>query len=437
MKFHVFVALVVVLVFVSFAAAQTLQGTVTNGTTGKPAAGAEVTLLSLANGMSEAGHTKTDAAGKFTLSVPPDGGMPHLVRVSHQNVNYFKMAPPGTGSVEVEVYDASAKVDAITSAVQIMRLQSDGATLQVSELYAVRNASQPPRTLLSNSTFSIALPAGSQIDEAAAASPNGQPISTMPSPVAGKAGQYSFDFPLRPGETQFQIAYHLPYNGKATIKPILLRDVQHFVAFLPKTMQFQAVGSASFVPMPEEGGNTVEVVTNAKAGENVAFAVSGTGILADDNAPDSQPQQAGGSSSGNITGSGPGGGLGRPIDTPDPLSRYRWPLLGAFAAVMVAGGFYVVNRHAPGAGENGVISVAPSAAAGSKASVPVADTTPAPGAAKDASHSAMMLETMKEELFQLELDRQQGRISEAEYEKAKAALDLTIKRSLTRGTTSS
>jgi hypothetical protein len=37
---------------------------------------------------------------------------------------------------------------------------------------------------------------------------------------------------------------------------------------------------------------------------------------------------------------------------------------------------------------------------------------------------------MKEELFQLELDRQQGRIASEEYERAKAALDETIRRAV-------
>jgi len=41
-----------------------------------------------------------------------------------------------------------------------------------------------------------------------------------------------------------------------------------------------------------------------------------------------------------------------------------------------------------------------------------------------------LLEVMKEELFQLELDRQQGRIASDEYERAKAALDETIRRAV-------
>jgi hypothetical protein len=50
--------------------------------------------------------------------------------------------------------------------------------------------------------------------------------------------------------------------------------------------------------------------------------------------------------------------------------------------------------------------------------------------------SALLLEAMKEELFQLEIDRQQGKISEEEYGKAKGALDETIKRALARGKSS-
>ena len=45
--------------------------------------------------------------------------------------------------------------------------------------------------------------------------------------------------------------------------------------------------------------------------------------------------------------------------------------------------------------------------------------------------NAMLLEAMKEELFQLELDRQRGKVSADEYATAKAALDQTIKRALT------
>ena len=52
---------------------------------------------------------------------------------------------------------------------------------------------------------------------------------------------------------------------------------------------------------------------------------------------------------------------------------------------------------------------------------------------KPADRSALLLEALKEEIFQLEVEHKQGRISLQEYEKAKAALDQTLERALKRG----
>src|SRR6202044_3772865 len=99
--------------FSSFASAESLTGVVTNKTTNKPAAGDDVVLIRLQQGMQEASRTKTDAKGRFTLDVP-DNGL-HLVRVTHDKATYFRPAPPGTQSVEVEVYNAAAKVKGVSS----------------------------------------------------------------------------------------------------------------------------------------------------------------------------------------------------------------------------------------------------------------------------------------------------------------------------------
>jgi hypothetical protein len=112
----------------------------------------------------------------------------------------------------------------------------------------------------------------------------------------------------------------------------------------------------------------------------------------------------------------PGGGLGTPIDAPDPLFRYRIPILGVFAVVLVMGGAYIVSRS----------NRAQPAVAGKAPAIDVPVAAPR-------DRQGLLLEAMKEELFQLELDRQQGKVSAEEYATAKAALDETIKRALTRG----
>ena len=65
-----------------------------------------------------------------------------------------------------------------------------------------------------------------------------------------------------------------------------------------------------------------------------------------------------------------------------------------------------------------------------------ADFADIQGAAPVRDRNAVLLEAMKEELFQLEIDRQQGKISAEEYAKAKSALDETIRRALARSKSS-
>jgi hypothetical protein len=117
----------------------------------------------------------------------------------------------------------------------------------------------------------------------------------------------------------------------------------------------------------------------------------------------------------------PGGGLGPPIDAPDPLEKYRWYILGGFGIVLAAGAIYIASRSKSAM----VPDFGPSDA--ELAELPRA---PKP---KPADRSALLLEALKEEIFQLEVEHKQGRISQQEYEKAKAALDQTLERAVKRG----
>ena len=161
----------------SSAFAQNITGTATNGTTGKPAAGDDVTLLSLSQGMQEIGSTKSDTQGKFSFPAPADRA-PHMVRVTHGGVNYFPQGGPlmpGATTAEVTVYDTAKKVDSLNQTVEVDRYQSDGKQLQVIALFAIQNASKPPRTLDSDKTFEFVLPAGAELDGGEAKGPGGQP----------------------------------------------------------------------------------------------------------------------------------------------------------------------------------------------------------------------------------------------------------------------
>ena len=348
----------VLFLLTAFAAAQNITGTVTNGTTGKPSVGDQVSLLSLSQGMTEIGTSKTDAQGRFSFPAPTDTQAPHMVRVTHQGVGYFpENGPlmPGSTTAQLTVYDSAPKVDGLSQTVEVDRLQSDGKQLEGVTLYAVTNKSEPPRTVASEKgTFEIVLPAGAQLDSAQAKGPGGQPIATEAN-AGSEKNHYWLTYPLRPGETQFQISYHMPYSGEASFSPKPLADVQHFVVMMPKSMTFTPKNAQSFQSM-QDPQSTIMVATNVKPGQDLSFRVAGSGVFQADN---QQGGQAGGAQAGGGADAGggamggsqaaandnrPGGGLGAPIDAPDPLHDYRAYILGVFALVLVMGGAFVVSR---------------------------------------------------------------------------------------------
>jgi len=405
----------------TFATAETLTGTVKNGTTNKPAAGDEVVLINLAQGMDEAARTRTDAQGRFSFKIEDAGG-PHLIRVIHQGVTYHQMAPPGMTSVDAQVYDVSKKVEGVSPVADLMYVQAGQGQLGISRLFAVDNNSTPPRTQMNDQNFEFYLPAGAQIDQAQAQTAGGQWVESAPVPQAER-NRYAFIFPLRPGTTQFQVSYHLPYSGNATIDPKLLYPLEHFVVILPKEMQFKPAQAGLYEDKqpPDQPKANAEVAANIHPGQSLSFSISGTGVLQDQNSAGAEgdggatPPTADAQAADNR----PGGGLGPPIEAPDPLDKYRWWLLGGSALVLAAGAVYIAKRPMQALATDSV-SV--------EADPPVASVAKPPTSGR----SGLLLEALKEELFALEVEHKQGRISQPEYDKARAALDQTLERAVKR-----
>jgi hypothetical protein len=423
----------------SLAGAQTLTGTVNNGTTGKPSAGDEIVLLKLGQGMDEVGRTKTDSKGDFSFKLD-DAQAPHLVRAIHQAVTYHRMAPPGTTSVAVEVHDVEKKIDGIEVVADIMRVQVEQGNLEVVREFAVQNSSKPPRTQMNERNLEFSLPEGAQIGEGSAMTEHGNPLKSAPV-QEGDKNRYSFVFPLRPGITQFHVSYQLPYSGSANIDPRSLYPLQHFVAILPKSMEFSAAPDTNFKPMndPNQPDANVQLASATTIGQTLAFKISGEGTLrarvergrAQGESPSAQSENR------------PGGGLGPPIDAPDALQKYRWYILGGIAGVLVAGAIYVASGQRAAARAGARSNAQPVKLEGQDLDYEFVE---APVEAKSAvrvrreqplatrSSSSMLLEGLKEELFQLEVEHQQGDITQQEYDNAKTALDHTLQRALKRKT---
>lgn len=417
----------VVLLLASLAAAQTLTGTVRNSTTGKPSGGDEVILFNLGRGMEESGRIKADAKGNFSLKLD-NTESPHLLRAIHDGVTYHRMAPPGTTSVAIEVYDVARKVDGVGVVADIMRIQTTQGHIVVTRDFGVRNASDPPRTQMNERNLEFYIPDGAQLisDSATATSENGNPLKTTPLPERDK-NRYSFIFPLRPGFTHFEVSYQLPYSRSANLDPRSIYPLQNFVVILPKAMQFHATpGSAGFKVMnsPNQPDASVRVAANTKGGQNLGFNISGDGAL-----ETSQQRGPEGSAKGEQSSTGgtsgtsdsrPGGGLGPPIDAPDPLQKYRWWILASFATAMLLGSIYVASRRRP----------TTRALRHKDFNGPGDGTGEGTRTFVRARPNSNLMEGIKEQLFQIESKHKQGQISQSEYERAKAALDQTLSRAL-------
>jgi hypothetical protein len=401
--------------------AENITGMVNNGTTGKPAAGDEVVLLRPGPGMEEVSRTQTNASGHFRFRLP--GAGPHLIRAVHQGVSYDREALTGTTSVEVQVFDVLRKVAGLSVTADVMRFQAQGNELRGIRLFAVNNASAPPRTQLRGTDFEFFLPEGAEIDQGIAMIAGRGPVDAAPVREKDK-NCYGFVFPLRPGETEFQVVFHMPYSGELSIDPKTLYSVQHFVVMVPKSMRFASAPGVTFQAMedPRQSDALVRVVSNTRVAQPLNFTISGTGTL-NDPGDDSQgaphpveDQAAAPSARDSSSAGGPGTGGYAPRQR---LKRYRWYILGGFGLLLGAGAGYFAKRFRPGTvahpGDHGRREPArPSAA-------PIP-----PG------HSDLLLEQVKNELFQLEVEHQQGHISQPEYKRARAALDQTLGRVIKR-----
>lgn len=390
-----------------------ITGKVTNGTTGKPAAGEEVVLLSLAQGMDETSRTKTGPDGSFALEVPDEGNQ-HLVRVAHQGVNYFRPAQ-GTNPVEITIYDSAKTINNLVGAGRVFRFQTSNRELDVSETYFLDNQSSPPRTWMADRTFEITLPEGAKFEEGMASGPGGMPVSSTPVPT-GKPNRYAFVYPLRPGRTQLQVIYKLPYTG---IHDFTLAapgmPVAEVGIMLPKSMSFKSSDSA-FLAANEEDGMTVFVAKNVARSQALNFTVSGEGVPpreAQASDQTSQPAAA-------------GGGLGTPTGEPEPLGNARWYILGGVIVIMAGFVIWMVRRK-PGA-ETARTSVAGTAA---RSSGRQEARKGAPPQASPQSRDTV-LDALKEELFQLETDKALGKISPQDYASAKTGLDTLFKRHMNK-----
>jgi hypothetical protein len=191
-----------------------VTGTVINKTTGQPQAGATVVLNKLGQGGIEMiDQAKSDAQGKFTINQEVSGP-PHLIRTAYDGVTYNHMIPPGspTSDLTIEVYNASKQPGSAKVAKHMVLFEPSGGQMEINEVYLFNNDGTTAWNDPGNGTLHFFLPAaaGGQAKVEVTA-PGGMPIGA-PMAKTAKTDVYEVDYPVKPGETSFNLTYSVPYT---------------------------------------------------------------------------------------------------------------------------------------------------------------------------------------------------------------------------------
>jgi len=410
--------------------AGTVHGTVKNGTSGKPAAGIQVILIQLQGGMQPVANTQSDAQGQFSFEHPGLGAQPMLVRAVYHGINFHQPVPPGSSTVEVEIFEASKDPKTITVPSHVVIFQPNGSTLDVGEEYGIDNKSQPPQAYFrADGNFDFALPENAKLQQVAASGPAGMPV--VQAPIDKTKDHYAIAYAFRPGQNTVRYSYEIPYPGNtATIKIPTVYPGGKLLIVAPPTVQISGEGLQA--GGQEQGMN---LYAHDSPGGNTSYviSVSGTAPPADQAGADTgQPQ-------GRDAQQGGGEVAGANIQqVPGRLDGLKWVLIAGFACVFLLGAVLLARKPvvavAGGVAANpeDFDAAPPQKARASAASVAAA--TPAVSASLadvDAAVSTS-LDSLKERIFRLELRHQAGTISEEEYAQERARTEKVL-RDLVRG----
>jgi len=197
-----------------------VDGVVVNGTSGQPQSGVVVTLLQPgAQGMQTLGSVKSDAQGqfKFDKEVPPG---PVLVQGLYQGATYNMMLTPGTPTtgVRLNVYDSTSKPGTAKGEQHMILIEPSADALAIGETFLFQNATTTTFQDPKKGSFEFYLPASTNGKvQVTVSAPGGMPIQ-RPAERTGQPGVYKVSYPLKPGETRFDLEYSVPAATKYSAK---------------------------------------------------------------------------------------------------------------------------------------------------------------------------------------------------------------------------
>lgn len=257
-----------------------VDGTVTNGTTGKPQAGVTVTLFQpTQEGPQFIDSVKTDAAGKFSITKEgPAGGPPiKLLQAVYGGVQYNKQLTPGapTTGVEIPVYESSKQQGGAKISTHVMLIEPTNGTMGVAESYMFENDGKTAWNNPDTGTLQFELPAAAQGKvEVNVLAPGGLPIR-RPADPTGKPNTFKVDFPIKPGQSEIRLEWSMPFTSPGVFEGVVLPKGAPAIKLLaPVGVTLKGDGITPLGQEPTTGASIYEV-----AGAQYHINVEGSGTL--------------------------------------------------------------------------------------------------------------------------------------------------------------
>lgn len=418
--------------------AGSVSGTVRNGTTNKVAPGVDVVLIQLQGGMQPVANTKTDSAGRYHFDNPALGQSPMLLRAIYRGVNYHEPVPPGKSTADIQVFEPTDKPGSFAVTAHVIILQPSSSDLTVGELYNISNTTQPPMAYFrQDGSFLFSLPEGAQLADVSAAGSSGMPV-TQGAIDKGK-NQEAIAFPFRPGDSGVRISYKLPYTGnQAKLRFVSPYASDRVAVFAPPGVQVSGDGLS---PAGQDQGFSVYVHAGTPANSPVGVSLSGAapvGGASPGGATPGADESQNPSVNSRLDQNGPQGPTASATTLPARLDSLKWILVAGFAAIFALGFVYLLRRPQFMAAGAAAATEPPAATRAKPPVVSGGASAASPASARAAviedanRHVSGSLDELKDRLFRLELRRQAGTISDADYARDRQSVERLL-RELVRG----
>jgi hypothetical protein len=203
-----------------------IDGTVVNKTTGKPAPEAPVVLMRLGEGgMMPVGTVKAGNDGQFKFDQSVDG--PFLLQTTFEGVTYNKVLRPGEPgtSVELPVFSTTRDKSQVKIVQHMMLFEPNEGKLSISESIIFKNDANRSYSDPAGGSYRFALPPAAEGKvEVRVTGSGGMPISREALP-AGPPNVYKIDYPIKPGESRFDLNYSMPFTAPAKFQAKILHPI--------------------------------------------------------------------------------------------------------------------------------------------------------------------------------------------------------------------